>query len=431
MIERFTLDEMGKVWGNANTFEIMLDIETYACEAMCNLGMIPKAAYDEIKKRMGLDFRRVDEIEKNTNHDVMSLLMEVNERMGEYAKYIHLGLASADVMDTALSVQLKQAAELMLAKLYQLRDLFATLAQKFKYTLMIGRTHGVHAEPITFGLKMALWTMDVDRCIERMIRARDVVSVGMLSGTTGSFANINPKIEEHVCRRLWLKPATISTQILQRDRHAEFLSELALIGSVLEKFAVEIRNLQRTEIAEVEEVSQKAEQVSLAMPHKKNPVVSEWVSGLSRILRGNAMAAMENVAVWHERDFSHLAVEKVILPDSCILLDYMLASFMEVMNTLKVHPENMMDNLGKTLGLAFTQQVLLALMKKGVSRDQAYEWVYRDAARSWTEKMDFEYIVTEDPDITAVLSPEDIDEAFSYDYHTKRIDYIFARAGLE
>jgi len=430
LIRRYTLPEMGKVWSEENRFQTMMDIEIYACEAMADMGQIPQEAYKQIKEKAAFDIKRIDEIEQITRHDVIAFLTCVGENVGEASKYIHMRMTSSDILDTALSVQLKQAADILLSKLYKLRDILADMAREHEYTLMMGRTHGIHAEPVTFGLKMALWTMEIDRDIKRLNNAKESISVGKISGAVGTFANINPKVEEHVCRRLNLYPAYVSTQVIQRDRHAEFLTTVAIIGSSLEKFATEIRNLQRTDILEVEEAFAKGQKGSSAMPHKRNPITSERVAGLSRVLRGNALAAMENVALWHERDITHSSVERIIIPDSCIALDYMLHLFINIAKGLLVYPDNMRKNLDKTLGLVFSQRVMLALVEKGVMRETAYEWVQRNALKAWEQKVDFQFMLLEDKDIATKLSPEDIAELFNYDYHTKNVEYILNRAGL-
>jgi len=431
MIDRYTLPEMGSVWEARNRFQKMLDVEIFACEALMEMGQIPRQAFEEIRTRAGFDIKRIEEIEEITRHDVIAFLTAVGEKVGESAKYIHLGMTSSDVLDTALSCQMKEAADLLLARLRKLRDVLAEKAVRYKKTLMVGRTHGIHAEPVTFGLKMALWTMEVDRSIDRLIKAKEVISVGKISGAVGTFANIEPRVEEHVCRRLDLKPALVSTQIIQRDRHAEFLTTLAVIGSSLEKFATEIRNLQRTDILEVEEPFAKGQKGSSAMPHKKNPITVERVAGLSRILRGNAMAALENVALWHERDITHSSVERIILPDSCIALDYMLHLFIKVMVDLNVYEDNMRANMDKTLGLVFSQRVMLTLVDKGIQREAAYEMVQRNALNAWQSKTDFEYMLLQDPEIMNHLTKEEVDALFNYDFHTRQIDYIFTRAGLD
>ena len=430
MIKRYCRPEMSAVWSEENRLQKMLDVEVYACEAMAELGEIPREAYAEIKAKAAFDPKRVAEIEEVTRHDVIAFLTAVAENVGDSSKYIHMGMTSSDVLDTALSVQMKQSAELILVRLYKLRDLLSVKAREHKYTLMMGRTHGIHAEPITFGLKMALWVMEIDRAIQRLHNAKEVISVGQISGAVGTFANINPKIEEHVCRRLGLRPAPVSTQIIQRDRHAEFMTALALIGCTLDKFSTEIRTMQRTELLEVEEAFAKGQKGSSAMPHKRNPITSERVSGLARVLRGNAITAMEDVTLWNERDITHSSAERVIIPDSCILLDYMLYLFNNIVENLNIYPDNMRKNIDTTLGLVFSQRVLLSLISKGVLRETAYEWVQRNALEAWVQKLDFQYLVLQDKDIMSKLSSEEVEDLFNYDYHTKNIDYIFQRAGL-
>lgn len=431
MISRYTLPEMGKVWSDESRFRKWLKIEVLACEAQAQLGRIPAAALKEIQEKADFDLERIKEIEAVTNHDVIAFLTAVAEKVGEASKYIHMGMTSSDILDTALSLQLCEASEILEAKLLKLREVIAGLAKKHKYTLMMGRTHGVHAEPVTFGLKMALWLTEIDRDLERLRTAKEQVRVGKISGAVGTFANIDPRVEEYVCAKLGLKPALVSTQILQRDRHAYYLTTLAVIGSSLEKFATEIRNLQRTEILEVEEAFAKGQKGSSAMPHKKNPITAERVAGLARVLRGNALAALENVALWHERDLTHSSVERVILPDSTILLDYMLAKFTEIMEKLVIHEDNMRENLEKTLGLIFSQRVLLALVEKGVLRETAYQWVQRNALEAWRTKTEFKKLVLADEDIRSKLSQEEVESLFDYSYHTKYVDYIFRRVGLD
>jgi adenylosuccinate lyase len=431
MIARYTLPEMGKIWEQEHKFRTWLAIEIYACEAWAELGQIPPAALEEIKAKADFDIDRINEIEATTRHDVLAFLTAVAEKVGDASKYIHLGMTSSDVLDTALAVQMRDAADLLLRRLRQLRAELVKKAREHKYTLMIGRTHGVHAEPTTFGLKMALWVMEVDRHITRLEQAREMISVGKISGAVGTFANINPRVEEHVCRRLGLKPASVSTQIIQRDRHAQFLATLAVIGSSLEKMATEIRNLQRTDILEVEEPFAQGQKGSSAMPHKRNPIMCERVAGLARVLRGNALAAMENIALWHERDLTHSSVERVIIPDSTILLDYMLVKFTEIIAGLNVYPENMRRNLEATHGLVFSQRVLLALVNKGVLRETAYAWVQRNAMQAWQTRQPFKELVLKDQDIMAHLDRKEIEALFDYDYHLRHVDYIFRRAGLE
>lgn len=430
MIERYTLPAMGKIWEEEYKFRTWLAIEIYACEAMAELGQIPEAALVEIKTRADFDVQRIKEIEAVTNHDVIAFLTAVAEKVGDASKYIHLGLTSSDVLDTTLAVQMRDAVQLLQQRLQQLRAELVKKAGEHKYTLMIGRTHGIHAEPITFGLKMALWVMEIDRNLTRLEQAREAISVGKISGAVGTFANIDPRVEEHVCRRLGLKPALVSTQIIQRDRHAQYLTTLAVIGGSLEKMATEIRNLQRTDILEVEEPFKKGQKGSSAMPHKRNPIMSERVAGLARVLRGNALAAMENVALWHERDITHSSVERVVIPDSTILLDYMLAKFTDIIAGLNVYPENMRRNLEATHGLVFSQRVLLALVNKGMLRETAYAWVQRNALLAWKNRTPLKELLLADPDIKTYLNAKEIEELFDYDYHLQQVDYIFRRAGL-
>ena len=431
MIERYTLPEMGKIWEAEHKFRTWLAIEIYACEAWAELGRIPAAALEEIKARAAFDIDRINEIEATTRHDVLAFLTAVAEKVGDASKYIHLGMTSSDVLDTALAVQMRDAADLLLRRLQDLRAALAQKAREHKYTLMIGRTHGVHAEPTTFGLKMALWVMEVDRNLARLEQAKEMISAGKISGAVGTFANINPRVEEHICRRLGLQPAAVSTQIVQRDRHAQYLTTLAIIGSSLEKMATEIRNLQRTDILEVEEPFARGQKGSSAMPHKRNPIMSERVAGLARVLRGNALAALENVALWHERDLTHSSVERVIIPDSTILLDYMLVKFTEIITGLNIYPENMRRNLEATGGLVFSQRLLLALVNKGVLRETAYTWVQRNAMQAWQIHRPFQELVLQDADITGRLDAREIEALFDYDYHLRHVDYIFRRAGLE
>jgi len=431
MIERYTLPEMGAVWSEDNRFAKWLQVEIKACEAMAELGDIPREALQAIKERARFDAGRIAEIEETTKHDVISFLTNVAEYVGDEAKYIHLGLTSSDVLDTSLSLLMREAADLLLARMQTLKQVVGRQAREHKYTLMMGRTHGVHAEPVTFGLKMALWYTEIERGIERLTRARGVISVGKISGAVGTFANVDPFVEEYVCRELGLQPAKVSTQIIQRDRHAEYMTCLAVVAGSLEKFATEIRNLQRTEILEVEEMFAKGQKGSSAMPHKRNPITVERVAGLSRIIRGNALAALEEIALWHERDLTHSSVERVIIPDSTILLDYMLAKFTNIMDNLIVYPENMQRNLEKTLGLIFSQRVLLALVDRGITRETAYAWVQRNAMEAWRRQVPFQELVLGDEEIRSRLSADEIKSLFDYGHHTRHVDAIFRRAGLE
>ncbi|WP_297202292.1 adenylosuccinate lyase [Thermanaeromonas sp.] len=430
MIERYTLPEMARIWEEENKFRKWLEIEIYACEAWAELGKIPPEALAEIKERAGFNVSRIKEIENTVRHDVIAFLTSVAEQVGEASKYIHLGLTSSDILDTALALLMREAADQLLRRLKRLRAVLVEKAREHKYTLMMGRTHGVHAEPVTFGLKMALWVMEVDRHTERLHQAREMISVGKISGAVGTFANVDPRVEEYVCRKLGLKPAQVSTQIIQRDRHAQYMTTLAIIASSLEKMATEIRNLQRTDILEVEEPFTQGQKGSSAMPHKRNPIMCERIAGLARVIRSNALAALENIALWHERDLTHSSVERIIIPDSTILLDYMLAKFTEVMEGLKVYPENMRRNLEATHGLVFSQRVLLALVEKGLLREEAYALVQRNAMEAWRKGVSFKELLLKDPEITCRLSPSEIEELFDYNYHLKYIDYIFERAGL-
>jgi adenylosuccinate lyase len=431
MIERYTLPEMKQIWSEENKFRKWLDVEIYACEALAELGQVPPEALAQIKEKADFDVRRIAEIESVTNHDMIAFTTNVGEYVGEAARYIHLGLTSSDVLDTALSALMKEAGERLVTRLKQLREVLLEKAEEHRHTVMIGRTHGIHAEPITFGLKMLLWVDETERSIRRMKQAVETVSVGKISGAVGTYANVDPGVEAHVCARLGLKPARVSTQVLQRDRHAEYLTAIAVIGSTLDKFATELRSLQRTDILEVEEPFRKGQKGSSAMPHKRNPITGERISGLARLLRGNALAAMENVALWNERDISHSSVERVIVPDSTIILDYMLAKLIDIINNLQVYPENMLRNINRTHGLIFSQRVLLALVEeKGFSRERAYELVQRNAMQSWRTGESFRDLLLKDGDVTAQLSEEEVDELFDFSYHLKHVDEIYKRFGL-
>lgn len=430
MIDRYTLPKMGKIWEDRNRFQKMLDVEIKACEAFTKKGLIPKTALSEIKRRARFSVERIREIEKDTKHDVVAFILNVSENVGPAAKYIHMGLTSSDVLDTALSLLMKQAANVIMEDLRRLALALAKKARRYKNTVCVGRTHGVHAEPTTFGLKFALFYAETQRDIKRLEEAKDVISYGKLSGAVGTFANVDPSIEEYVCRKLRLKPAPISTQILQRDRHAQFLTTLAIVGSSLEKFATEIRSLQRTEILEAEEYFSKEQKGSSAMPHKRNPVTCERIAGLARVLRANAHAAMENISLWHERDISHSSVERIIVPDSCILLDYMINTFVDIVSHLLVYPERMIENLNMTKGLIFSQRVLLALIDKGLTRSEAYDLVQRCAMRVWRENIDFRAILMEDNEVARFLTHEDIESCFDLNYYTKNVDRIYKRIRL-
>ena len=431
MIERYTLPAMGAIWSEKNKLNNWLKIEIAACEAWASLGRIPAEAVKVIQDKAQFDVERIQEIEAEVRHDVIAFLTNVGEFVGDESKYIHLGMTSSDILDTGLAMQMRDSVDLIMEKLEKLKSVIAALAIKYKNTLCIGRTHGVHGEPTTFGLKMALWFSEIERDMERLQQARDVIAYGAISGAVGNFAHLDPRVEEYVCAKIDLKCCPVSTQVIQRDRHAQFMTTLAVIGSSLEKMATEIRNLQRTEILEVEEPFQKGQKGSSAMPHKRNPMMSERVAGLSRVLRGNALAALENVALWHERDLTHSSVERVIIPDSCILLDYMLQKFIGVIEGLVIYEDNMARNIDKTLGLVFSQQLLLALLGTGMQRDPAYKIVQQRAMQSWSEKLDFKELVLQDETIMNQLSVKEIDKIFDYGVYTTNVDYIFKRCGLD
>jgi adenylosuccinate lyase len=430
VIARYTLPAMGRIWEDQNKFSIWLEIEALACEAQAELGVIPKEAVKVIREKASFNVARIDEIEREVKHDVIAFLTNVGEYVGAESRFIHLGMTSSDVLDTCLAVQMKQSGELLLVDLQRLSDVLARRAKEFKKTIMIGRTHGIHAEPTTFGLKLALWYDEIRRNIDRLKAAVERISVGQISGAVGTFEHLSPKVEEYVCKKLRLKPAPVSTQILQRDRHAEFLSTIAIVGSSLEKFATEIRHLQKTEVLEVEEYFSKGQKGSSAMPHKRNPITCERIAGLSRVLRGNAMASMENVALWHERDITHSSVERITIPDSCILLNYMLHLLTDVIDRLIVYPENMLKNLSRTNGLIFSQSVLLALTNKGMKREDAYRIVQASAMDVWQSGKSFKDVLKSSNELTKVLKADDLDAIFDLNKSIRSVDYIFERAGL-
>ncbi|MER3522652.1 MAG: adenylosuccinate lyase [Ignavibacteria bacterium] len=430
MIARYTRPAMGKIWEDRNKFSIWLEIELLACEAQAELGIVPKAAVKELREKASFDVRRIEEIEREVKHDVIAFLTNVGEHVGQAARYIHVGMTSSDVLDTCLAVQMKQAGELVLDDLRRLADVLARRAREFKKTIMVGRTHGVHAEPTTFGLKLALWYDETRRHIARLETAIERIAVGKISGAVGTYEHLSPHVEEYVCRKLGLKPAPVSTQILQRDRHAEFLTTLAVIGSSLEKFATEIRHLQKTEVLEAEEFFSEGQKGSSAMPHKRNPITCERIAGLARVLRGNAVAAMENVALWHERDITHSSVERIIIPDSCIVIDYMLSHMTDVIDRLLVYPHNMIKNLDCTHGLIFSQSVLLALTKKAMRREDAYRIVQATAMETWQTGKDFKELLLHNDEVRSVLSSEEIEGLFDVQHAIRNVDYIFDRVGL-
>ncbi len=427
MIPRYTRPEMGKIWTDRRKFETWLEIELLVCEALSELGEIPQEAVRKIKEKASFDAGRVDEIEKVTKHDVLAFLTNVGESIGPLSRFLHYGLTSSDILDTSLALLLKEASDLILQDLHRLLKVLKEKALKHKETLMIGRSHGVHAEPITFGLKMALWYDETKRNLVRMERAKEAVSVGKISGAVGTFAHIRPSVEEFVCGRLGLKPAPISTQIVQRDHHAEFFTTLAIIASSIEKFSVELRHLQRTEVLEAEEFFSKGQKGSSAMPHKRNPISSENLSGLARLVRSYSLASLENIPLWHERDISHSSVERVIAPDATILIDYMINRLTSIVENLIVYPENMKANLEKMRGLIYSEAVLLLLTKKGLSREEAYGVVQRNAMRVWEKAEDFKTLLSQDEGINRVITQEELDAAFDIQTHLKHVDDIFRR----
>lgn len=431
MIERYTNPEMGRIWTLQHEFEVMLEVEITACEAMAELGQIPVEAAKNIREKAQFNLERVKEIEKVTNHDIIAFLTNVAEYVGEDSKYIHKGLTSSDVKDTALGIMMKKSAELILEDLKNLRDVLKRQAKKYKHTVCIGRTHGIHAEPMTLGLKFALWYDEVCRDIERVEHAKKIVAVGKLSGAVGTYSNIDPRIEEITCKKLDIEPVKLATQVIQRDRHAEYMTTLAIVASTFEKIATELRNLQRTDIREVEEYFQPGQKGSSAMPHKRNPITGERISGMARLVRGNAIAAMEDITLWHERDISHSSVERVILPDSTINVDYCCRKLTNLLDKLLVYPEAMMENLNKTGGLIFSQRIMLAVVSKGVLREDAYKWVQRNAMARWLKGEDFRTNVEKDPDITKYLTKEEIDNCFDYQWFLRNVDMIMARFGIE
>jgi len=427
MIPRYTRPEMGKVWTEERKFETWLKIELLVCEALSQLGDIPEEAVKEIKEKATFDAHRVNELEKVTKHDVIAFLTNVGESIGSLSKYLHYGLTSSDILDTSLALLLKEASELILQDLQGLLGVLKEKAFQYKETLMIGRSHGIHAEPITFGLKMALWYDEMRRNLIRMERAKEAISVGKISGAVGTFAHIPPFVEEFVCSQLGLKPAPISTQIVQRDHHAEFFTILAIIASSIEKFSVELRHLQRTEVLEAEEFFSKDQKGSSAMPHKRNPISSENLSGLARLVRSYSIASLENIPLWHERDISHSSVERVIAPDATILIDYMLNRLTSIIQNLIVYPENMKLNLKKTGGLIHSEAILLLLTKKGLSREEAYALVQSNAMKTWEEGGDFKTLLLEDEVVRRLLTRNELEAAFDVQGHFKHIDEIFQR----
>jgi adenylosuccinate lyase len=431
MIKRYAMPEISQIWEDENKFQIWLKIEILACEAQAELGNIPKQAVEEIKKKARFRVERILEIEDTVQHDVIAFLTNIAEYVGADSRYIHYGMTSSDILDTTLAVQMKQAGELILKKLISLREILANRAVEFKNTVMVGRTHGIHAEPITFGLKLALWYSEALRNIERLERAIENISYGQISGAVGTYDHLDPFVEEYVCKKLNLKPAPISNQIIQRDRHAEYVNTLAIIGASLEKIATEIRHLQKTEVLEVEEFFGKGQKGSSAMPHKKNPIICERISGLARLLRGFAVTTMENISLWHERDISHSSVERIVLPDATMTLYYMLYKTIQVIEGLVIYKENMLKNLNITRGLIYSQPVLLKLIEKGLTREEAYRLVQKNAMIVWERDKNFPEILKKEREINKYLDEKEIDLICNLDTRLKNINYIFNKLKLK
>jgi adenylosuccinate lyase len=427
MIERYTLPEMGSVWTDENRYRKWLDVEIAVCEAWAGLGKIPGSALKEIKAKAGFSVKRIDEIERIVKHDIIAFLSSVAEKVGPNSRYIHLGLTSYDVVDTALSLLIKESLVRIRLRLRELRKLLRKQAVRHKNTVCIGRTHGVHAEPVTFGFKVLVWYEETRRHLERIERAIETISVGRISGSVGTYIHLDPRVEIRALRALKLRPARVSTQVLQRDRHAEVLATLALIVSSLEKIALEVRHLQRTEVLEVEEPFTKGQKGSSSMPHKKNPVRCERISGLARLVRANAQVAFENIPLWHERDISHSSAERIIFPDSFILTDYLLAEILDIVGSWKVHADRMKANIDSTRGLVFSQSVLLALTRKGLTREEAYRIVQRNSLKAWEEGLDFKALIAADPDVGGRLTPREIEDCFALAPYLGKIDVIYER----
>lgn len=430
MIERYTRPEMGAIWTEENRFQAWLEVEILACEAWAELGDIPKEDVQKIRENASFNIDRIKEIEEETRHDVVAFTRAVSETLGEERKWVHYGLTSTDVVDTALSYLIKQANDILLKDIERFVEILKNKAQEHKYTVMMGRTHGVHAEPTTFGLKLALWYEEMKRNLDRFKEAAAGVEFGKISGAVGTYANIDPFVEKYVCEKLGIQPAPISTQTLQRDRHAHYMGALALVATSIEKFATEIRGLQKSETREVEEFFAKGQKGSSAMPHKRNPIGSENMTGMARVIRGYMMTAYENVALWHERDISHSSAERIILPDATIALNYMLNRFGNIVKNLTVFPENMKRNMDRTLGLIYSQRVLLALIDKGMTREEAYDTVQPRAMEAWEKQVQFRSLIEQDETITSKLTEAEIDDCFDYNYHIKHVDTIFDRLGL-
>ena len=431
MIERYTLPEMGELWTDTYKLKTWLQVEIAVCEAQAELGTIPESAVEEIKAKANFDLARVLEIEAEVRHDMIAFLTNVNEYVGDAGRYIHLGLTSSDVLDTALALQMVASLDIILEHVEKLSQAIRYQAQQHRDTIMIGRSHGIHAEPITFGFKLAGWLAEVCRNRDRLVRLRQHIAIGKISGAVGTYANIDPQVEAIACQKLGLQPDTASTQVISRDIHADYVQQLALLGATIERFAVEIRNLQKTDVLEVEEFFSKGQKGSSAMPHKRNPIRSERLTGMARILRGNAVAALENVALWHERDISHSAVERVILPDTCILTHFMLVEITDLVKNLLVYPENMKRNMNLYGGVVFSQRVMLTLVEKGMNREEAYSIVQSCAHQAWNQPNgNFQELIAKDARVTNQLTPQEIEQCFDPRHHLKNLDEIYQRLGI-
>jgi len=429
MIKRYSRPQMEKVWSDENKFNKWLEVEIAACDAWAEIGVIPREAIPKIKLAR-CNMKRMDEILEETHHDMTAFLGSVAESLGEESRFIHLGLTSSDIIDTALSLQMVEAAEILIQDIKELVSALAYKAMEHKYTVMVGRTHGIHAEPITFGLKLAIWVEEMRRNLQRLTEAKRIITVGKISGAVGTYATVPPEIEQKACHKLGLAPAPVSTQIIQRDRHAQFVTTLAIIAGSLEKFATEIRGLQRTEVGEAGEPFGTGQTGSSAMPHKRNPELCERICGLARLIRGYALTSLENIALWHERDISHSSTERILLPDSCLVLDYCLAIFTNVIKGLEVYPQRMKKNVELTKGLVFSQRVMLALIDKGLSRQKAYHLVQRNAMKAWEGNKNFRTLLKADAEVKETLSPEELEALFDYQYYLRHVDEVFERLGL-
>ena len=431
MIDRYFTKDMKRIWSDENRFKTWEKVEITVAEVMCDRGIVPQSSLDIIKEKSKFSVDRVLEIEKETRHDVIAFLTNLAENIGPDSRYIHMGMTSSDLLDTSMALQCKEAGEIILERLNIFKECLRNKAIEHRETFQIGRSHGVHAEPITFGLKLALWSEEIGRNIERWNSAVNTISTGMISGAVGTYQHLDPEIEKKVCKKLDLDPASVSNQVIQRDRHAYFLNILAMIGCTIEKIAIEIRHMQRTEVLEAEEYFSKGQKGSSAMPHKRNPILTERMTGFARLLRGNAHTAMENVALWHERDISHSSIERVIFPDSTTMVDYMLIKMTNLMNNLLIYPDNMKKNLNLTNGLIFSQEVLLLLIKKGATREEAYELVQKNAMKVWEEKVDFNNLLKTDKDIMNYLSESEVDSLFDISKIMKNINKVYERLGLK